>query len=277
MSTTSPTCALPPKILIGTPCYNGSVSIEYLKSLLKLIDLLGIEQVGFGLCTPSHESLITRARNYIANDFLRQKDYTHLLFIDADLEFPAAPVLHYLRADKDVVCGIYPVKNLDLATLRRLPPEVVDADAQAASLKYAVKVVDGRKVQPDGLLSVEYGATGFMLIKRAILERLAAAHPELRYRYAFINSNDCHKDNYAFFDTAIDPETRDYLPEDYAFCRRVAAVGGEVYADIFSRFTHVGTRGYTGDFATFLEHLHLTKPELAETIEEKCAKNQDPS
>ena len=51
--------------------------------------------------------------------------------------------------------------------------------------------------------------------------------PELRYRYAYIN--DEVRDNYAFFDTAIDPTTLDYLPEDYAFCKRWRDLGGKIH------------------------------------------------
>jgi len=241
-------------LMIGTPCYNGNVTVNYLRSLVSMIGFLDHQGVRTGMLTPSHESLITRARNLIANEFLREKDYTHLLFIDADIGFSPELAWKYLEADKDVVCGIYPVKHLDLAKLRTIDAGVLSRVAEAASLHYAVKLKPGGRPEPvTGLLPVEYGATGFMMIKREVFLRLAEAYPELGYDYAY--TNDDHINNVAFFETAIDPETRDYLPEDYAFCKRWTDIGGEIYADVHSVFTHVGTHEYTGNFTAFLTHL----------------------
>ncbi|MFU2208466.1 hypothetical protein [Solidesulfovibrio sp. C21] len=241
-------------LMIGTPCYNGNVTVNYLRSVIPAIGVLERNGVRTGMLTPSHESLITRARNLVANEFLRQEEFTHLLFIDADIGFSPELPWKYLEADKDVVCGIYPVKNLDVEKLRTIEGNVLMRVAQAASLHYAVKLKSGGRPEPGtGLLPVEFGATGFMLIKREVFTRLTEAYPELTYDYAY--TNDDHVNNMAFFETAIDPATRDYLPEDYAFCKRWTDIGGEIYADVHSVFTHVGTYEYTGNFTAFLTHL----------------------
>lgn len=241
-------------ILIGTPCYGGSVTTAYMVSLFNMVRQLGSEGVHADIMTPGHESLITRARNFIANEFLRQPEYSHLLFIDADLGFPPDTASRYLRADKDVVCGIYPLKHMDVTTLRQLPAGMSEDAARAAALNYTVKFKKG--VQPDagGFVSVEYGSTGFMLVRRAVLERMAQAHPELVYNYSYASLYDHMYDNVAFFDTMIDPDTRDYLPEDYAFCKRWTALGGEVHADLQSRFDHLGAYTYAGNYPLFMEY-----------------------
>lgn len=240
-------------ILIGTPSYNGSVTFNYMHSVLEMVELCNRARVGIGFQPLAHESLVTRARNFIANSFLRQKDYSHLLFIDADIGFPGNAALRYMRADKDVVCGIYPLKHLDVDRLRRMPAGLSSEEAVASTLRYTVKLQAGCVVE-GGLVPVEYGSTGFMMIKRQVLERMAEAHPELRYRNSFVNSGDEEGDNWAFFDTAIDPENRDYLPEDYAFCKRWRALGGEIHADVLSRFVHSGGYDYPGDYPAYLRH-----------------------
>jgi len=242
-------------ILVGTPCYSGSVTVSYMRSLFNMVGHLNSEGVEVDIITPSHESLITRGRNYIANEFLRQEQYTHLLFIDSDIGFEPETGLRYLRADKDIVCGIYPTKHLDLDKIRTISPNLAPYEAEAASLSYTVKFKHESALDEQGFRSVQYGSTGFMLIKRHVLQRLAEAYPELLYKYSFTSTYDHMYDNYAFFETMIDPETRDYLPEDYAFCKRWTSLGGEVHADILSRFTHVGSRVYTGDYPVFLSHL----------------------
>ncbi|MEA4857710.1 MAG: hypothetical protein AAGU21_20785 [Solidesulfovibrio sp.] len=241
-------------LMIGTPCYNGNVTVNYLRSVIPMVGFLERQGIRTGMLTPSHESLITRGRNLIANEFLRQTEYTHLLFIDADIGFSPELPWKFLEADKDVVCGIYPVKHLDVEKLRTIRGDVLERVAQAASLHYAVKLKPGGRPEPGtGLLPVVYGATGFMMIKREVFTRLSEAYPELAYDYAY--TNDDQTGNFAFFETAIDPANRDYLPEDYAFCKRWTDIGGEIYADVHSVFTHVGNYEYTGNFTAFLTHL----------------------
>jgi len=212
------------------------------------------------------ESLITRARNLIANAFLRRNDCTHLLFIDADIGFPGDAALRYLRSDKDVVCGVYPVKYLDVEKLRRLPDKLSDDDAVSSALMYTVKLQDGAVQVKNGLVPVEYGPAGFMMIKRQVFLKMAEAYPQLRYHNSFVNSGDKTYDNWAFFDTAIDPENGDYLPEDYAFCKRWRAIGGEIYADVLSHFTHSGTCDYMGDYPTYLKNAMESDPLVRETV-----------
>jgi hypothetical protein len=237
-------------LIIGTPCFGGVVTLPYMLSMLALKDVLNRDRISFRLLTPANESLITRARNSIANEFLRDDLATHLLFIDADIEFPPQLVPRLLAADKDVVCGVYPVKGLRLDRVVAQAADTPPAVAEAAALDYAVKVKAGCRVDETGFLEVEYAATGFMLIRREVFTRMVEAYPGLHYRFAC--TNEAAADNFAFFDTAIDPETLTYLPEDYAFCKRWRDIGGTVHVSVVGKLTHVGGRPYAGDFATYL-------------------------
>ena len=158
-------------ILVGTPCYSGTVTVQYMRSLFNMVGHLNSEGIHVDIITPSHESLITRGRNFIANEFLRQEEYTHLLFIDSDIGFEPETGLRYLRADKDIVCGIYPTKNLDLDNLRAANPELSPTEAEAAALSYTVRFLPGTTADGNGLRPVEYGSTGF---------KIGRAHAELQ-------------------------------------------------------------------------------------------------
>ncbi len=242
------------KVLAGTPCYGGVVTVPYMKSFMTMQQGMAEQGIGLDLITLENESLITRARNGIANFFLRETDHSHLLFIDADLGFEPDVLPRYLEADRDVICGIYPAKIFYPDRLRGIPAAVPDAQAQAAALNYTAKPKPGFPVDSFGLFRAEYGATGFMLIKREVLVKLRAAYPALVYRKSHVAAGDEGFDNIAFFDTMIDPETLDYLPEDYAFCKRWTAIGGEVYADALSKFRHVGSHTFVGDYPAYLTH-----------------------
>jgi hypothetical protein len=103
---------------------------------------------------------------------------------------------------------------------------------------------DHSVIVEDGFAKAAYVGTGFLLIARAALERVCAAHPELT---ADLSQVDAGLTRAAMvFDTMIEAETGQHLSEDYAFCRRWRDLGGEIWADMESRLTHVGHAAYSG-------------------------------
>jgi hypothetical protein len=236
------------KLLVGTPCYNGMVTTQYLSSMLRLQHLLLHERIEFSLVTTASESLITRARNFIVSQFLDRQDFTHLLFIDSDIGFDPTIVPRYLNAAKDIVAGIYPLKHFDLEAIRALPPE----RSQASALNYVARLCENEVPNVDGFARAESAGTGFMLIRRNVLEAMARKHSELKYeRSGTMGGRGANL--YALFDTSLDRDQGLYLPEDYTFCNRWRAMGGEIWVDVRSKFTHVGTFEYHGDFSALLE------------------------
>ena len=97
----------------------------------------------------------------------------------------------------------------------------------------------------DGMAKVAYAGTGFLLIARPALQQIVDAHPELRARHGDMGDS-LAAEAVMVFDTLIEPETGQYLSEDYAFCRRWRDLGGEIWADMEARLTHVGHAAYTG-------------------------------
>jgi hypothetical protein len=233
-------------LFIATPCYDGNVNSGYVLSLLSLQRLLLQHRIGYDFCFHS-DSLISRARNNIAERFLRQQ-YSHLLFIDADICFDPATVLRYLAFDKEIVAGIYPIKKLNIAELRRLPIED-DRMAEAASYHYSSPFrMDDGNLPESGFVRVEYAAGGFMMIKRQALESMVKRYPELQYRDDFTGSEP--GTFHGLFNAMIH-EGR-LLPEDYSFCRRWKDMGGEIWGDVASRFDHVGKFVYSGHIAAIV-------------------------
>lgn len=104
----------------------------------------------------------------------------------------------------------------------------------------------------DGFAQVAYGGTGFLMISRQAMQRLFDAHPELRARMRDMADNAA-QETVMVFETMIEPETGQYLSEDYAFCRRWRDLGGEIWADFDARLTHVGHAAYTGSLMQALE------------------------
>ena len=211
------------RVMIATPCYGGQISVFYFKSYLDLIARLNTCGVDYVLSAISNESLITRARNTIASNFLTYKDnkgkLDYLLFIDADIQFHPDAVLRLLLHDKDVVTAAYPMKVIDFTNIENqaLPAQelAVQVTSYAINLKFDSEEQreNGQLRLKDGLLELVDGATGFMLIKRHVLEMMRDAMPQLAYTNDAVTVNldgtsEIKKINhYAFFDTMIDPES----------------------------------------------------------------------
>ena len=251
------------KIFIGTPCYGGMISVNYFESCLRLMSECSLNKVGLQFGTIGNESLVTRARNTLVQLFMDHSEYTHLLFIDADIGFSERTVMRMLELDEEVVTGVYPRKTIDWTkVIRKVKenPDINENELLASSLQYNLNVKNSQHVEvKKGFIEVLDGATGFMLIKRQVFEKMAKAYPELQFKSdQHLNDShdktfDYHDDsnwNYTFFDTMIEPKTKRYLSEDYAFCRLWQKIGGTVYADITSGLTHYGTYAFKGNVGT---------------------------
>ncbi len=237
-------------IFLATPCYGGLAHIAYMGSVLALQRACAERCVGLQVELGGGDALIPRARGVMAGKFLEHTDHSHLLFVDADIGFKPEAVFRLLEADKDVVGGVYPAKRVVWDKARRAM-EAGIKDIPAAALNYVVRFLPSAtnsvEVGDDGFGEVAYVGTGFMLIRRAALQRLADAHPELRAKHGDMTGAAAGiPEATMVFDTFIEPETGEYLSEDYAFCRRWRDLGGQIFADFTTRLTHVGAASYEG-------------------------------
>jgi len=254
------------KLIIATPCYGGQCYVDYFISLMSSINYLKDE---YNIeCHPifiKNDSLITRARNNLVAMFMADPTNTHLMFIDADIMWDARDIYQLLKDDKDVIGGIYPLKkyhweNLEKRTIEGILEAkdkyehnkfVKEADYVRQNLmKYNVNYGEDVKIV-DNLLKVKHLPTGFMMIKRRVFEHLFEVFADLKY------SDDCsvlskeeNKYAYALFDGGV-VDGR-YLSEDWLFCQRWQAAGGEVYANIKVELTHIGQSYYQGRFLSSL-------------------------
>ena len=74
------------RLFIGTPCYGGMVTARYMQSVCALL-CHKIPDLHVSIYTIGYDSLVTRGRNSIVAAFLDLPAETHLMFIDADIDF----------------------------------------------------------------------------------------------------------------------------------------------------------------------------------------------
>lgn len=232
-------------IFIATPCYGGMTAAVYTTSLTQLVGFFTKNSVPYTLSMLTNESLVTRARNKLVNDFLNT-EATHLFFIDADIEFDHRDAARIILHDKDVVVGSYPVKSYDFSrALNRSfssTEEIVEA-VTTHVVNFVFKDEEDRKAGrvdlQNGLVEILDGGTGFMCIKREVIEKMIEAYPETAYTPETTNDTV-----YALFDTVIDDGR--YLSEDYTFCRRWQNMGGKIYLDAMTVLNHYGSVRFDG-------------------------------
>ncbi len=235
-----------PHLFVATPCYGGMVSQRYMISAIGLLRLG--EQLGFRVTIDllGYESLITRGRNLLVSRCLDDYSATHLMFIDADIGFDPAQVARMLAFDQDVVAGMYPLKLLDWNS--GMHRAVAGEAVETAPLRYVGAPCEGAEAAShDGFVSGTYAGTGFMLIKRGVLEAMMAAYPHLRYAASHVAAQpSLSPHQYALFDCMIEPETGVYLSEDYTFCRRWRDIGGKIWLDTRGALIHIGQHEFSG-------------------------------
>lgn len=207
----------PGSIFFAAPCYGGMVTQEFLVGHLRLLETLMTINLGYAHYFVKNESLITRGRNTCAAAFLKSS-CTHMMFIDADIQFTPDDVANLWNMQEGVACGIYPMKK--------------DDAPYAAWVDGKLLVEDAMPKEP---FLADYAGTGFMLIQRMVFELLQEAHPEWKYE-------ESYGEAWAFFQDPI--EDGIHLSEDYFFCKRVNEMGGEIWMHPEVRLKHVGNKVY---------------------------------
>jgi len=248
------------KVMVCTPMYGGLGNTMYISSLLQFQDHCHRLGITMQHCFMMNESLIDRARNGLAYEFLNVSDADFLLFIDADIQFRPEDVLAMMSFDKDLICAPYPKKHIswpliieavkagieDIPTIERLVGE------------YVFTTLD-EKGPVDKIVKVAEGGTGLMLIKRTVFSKLKEAFPDNAYVSDASRDIGSNKQMHAFFRTGI-VEGR-YLSEDYYFCHKWREIGGDVWLFPWALTTHYGTYGFQGSVGTYID--------VARAIQEK--------
>lgn len=205
-----------PSILFATPCYGGMVTAQHHRSCILTQEELTTQGLANDWLITWNESLVHRGRMEMAAEFLRGK-HTHLFWLDADIEFEPADIAALWNLDADIAVGVYAMKKRDQ--------------------QWFAAWKDGKLVkdldQFKGPIEVEYAGTGFMLIKREVLETLAGTVETWEGAKGPVP---------ALFMTPIHNGALE--SEDYHFCRIAREAGFKVIMDPSVRLKHWGQYAY---------------------------------
>ena len=242
--------ATKPHIFIATPMYGGQCTGFYTQSVVSIPATGAAYGADVSFSFMFNESLIQRARNAMVHQFMKRPECTHLMFIDSDIKFNAHDIFSMLAADKDVICGLYPKKEINWMAVDRAAKMGVPHEQwknHTGSMVVNLVGYQGEVSVPmHQPLEIFAAGTGFMLIKREVFEKLADTTT-----YYINDVNDLSGQIKAdkiieYFPVMIEPETQRLLSEDYAFCRLVRQAGMKVWAAPWVNLGHFGSYLFEG-------------------------------
>jgi len=236
-----------------TPKYGGQSLVNYEVALTKLVDACRQLGLRYNYSATYNESLITRARNRLVDEYLKTDDCSHALFIDADIGFEVGDVLHMLKLDLDIAAAPCVKKSINWERVRK----ALEKNGHRFSSEELARVggdyvfnaepFDGtRTFEISQPLEMRQVGTGLMMIRRNVFEKFKDEYPE-RWYETRNDPNSQPGPTWDFFRVGIDPETREYSSEDYCFCDDSRAIGFKVWLCPWVRTTHQGTYTFIGD------------------------------
>jgi hypothetical protein len=259
----------PINLMILTPCYGSLCYVNYVMCLMNTMTLFAKLGLNLKIEFCKNDSLVSRARNNLIAKAMHDKETTHMLFIDADITWNPVDILKLILADKNIVGGVYPIKNYDWNKLAesgknvvqdwlntkkssQLNSSITDQDfIQHKMMRYNLNYISNTLEIANNLTKVRHLATGFMMIRRDTIEKMARAFPSTKYTddVGFLKSDE-NEYAYALFDCGV--EEGHYCSEDWLFCSRWAKMGGETWVDVTINLNHSGVEDFKGSYLASL-------------------------
>ena len=254
------------KLFIAAPMYGGQCAGMFCKSTNDLSAMCAQHGIEIRMYYLFNESLITRARNYCVDEFLRS-DCTHMIFIDSDIGFDPKDVITMLALAEgheevndgkpmDILCGPYPKKCIAWEKIKAAVDKgIADKDPNILGNfvgDYVFNPASGTgQIRIDTPTEVLEGGTGFMLIRRETFQTFEKAYPELMYLPDHVRTEhfDGTREIMMYFQALIDPESKRYLSEDYMFCQWARKIGLKIWLCPWMKLQHVGSYIFGGSLA----------------------------
>jgi hypothetical protein len=248
------------KLFIATPMYGGQCAGMFARSIADLSALCASNGIQIQFYFLFNESLITRARNYCCDEFMRS-DATHMMFIDADIGFNPKDVIALMGlqtedSEYDVIGGPYPKKCISWEKIKQAVDKgVADEDPQLLE-KYVGDYVfnpknnQGQIPLGEPVEVLEIG-TGFMMIRKKTLQKFIEAYPQYSYKPDHVRTEafDGSREIMMYFQAETDPKSKRYLSEDYWFCQKIQEIGMKTWFCPWMSMQHVGTYIFGGSLA----------------------------
>ena len=248
------------KVFIATPTIASTMQVETTLSIVNMVNEL--RDAGHGADWFNYDgAYVTRARHILASDFLARADFTHLLFLDADIGVPRGAITRLLRTGHEVIGLACPLRHFEAARFAEAareapagPPDL--ARFHALSRNFNIEPDPADPVIRNGLLRVNRMGFGCIMIARSAFEKLIASGGVARRKSESFRKFGLEGECWAFFDEMNLPEG--FVSEDYAFCRRwLDLPGSAIWALTDMPVAHIGAYAHR---AAYLDKFRPPRP-----------------
>ena len=270
------------KLFIATPMYGGQCAGMFTKSVSDLSALCAQYGIPLQMYFLFNESLITRARNYCCDEFMRS-EAEHMMFIDSDIGFNPHDVIAMmaLQAQEEekyeIIGGPYPKKCISWEKIKQAVDKgVADKDPNVLERfvgDFVFNPKGGQQtIRIDEPVEVLEIGTGFMMVSKRAMNKFLDKYKDL-YMYKPDHVRTEHFDGsrkiMQYFQAEIDPKSERYLSEDYWFCQKAQAIELKTWFCPWMKLQHVGTYIFGGSLAD------LASIGVAATADPKALKKED--
>jgi len=254
-----------PKLCILTPCFGSICYVNYIDCLIKTLTLFRHFNFDVDVIFCKNDSLISRARNNLIAKAMSDPKMTHMIFIDNDISWNPVDIMKLVISEKQIIGGTYPLKSYKWSKLTDpaaiqgfidkrhnsiLKDMISDNEmVRFNAVNYNVNYLSSNLQVEGNIAKVRHLATGFMMIRRNVIEKMFKAFPSTKF-VDDINFLEPHENEfaYALFDCGV--EDGHYFSEDWMFCERWNKMGGSIYLDVTVNLVHTGIEDYKGSYVT---------------------------
>lgn len=220
-----------PHVLICTPSLGGTPCLEYQVALLETVTRCASMGILVDCAYVRGDPFVGKARNNLIMQFLGRKA-ENLFFIDDDQGWDSQAFIRMVLDPHDIVAAAVP-KKMDEVTFNNV--DLVTDEAKNCEIE-------------GGLLKVRTVGTGFMRLKRSVIERFIEQYPE-----TYIPGDGSQPRHHRVFEPGGKILDGQFWGEDLVFCKNWTAMGGEIWIDPNVDFKHVGRKAWSGNFLKYLQ------------------------
>jgi len=226
-------------IFLFVPAFGQMVSATTFLTTHALRQHLMSKGIGGGISTLSFPDIAELRSMAITVWYDTMPNSTHILFIDADMGFPPELVTDMLMFNEPIVGTVYPQRKMPLSWA---------GSGTGASMT---------ERRGDHML-VEGVGFGCTLIRRDVVTKMIEKFPELidtrlQLHPAGETLRQTGTNRLLRFFEKLDLPERGLVSEDLSFCIRWKECGGQVWANIGHRMSHVGPYDYAGRYLDVVE------------------------
>ncbi|MEL7463902.1 MAG: hypothetical protein AAFN79_07530 [Pseudomonadota bacterium] len=240
-------------VILATPTAGGTMMAAYAQTLISATHAITEAGGTYRLLTVDGADVVI-SRNLLAHSFLADESATHILFLDNDMAVDAAVFRHFIAQDPPIVGAAYTERRMNLADFHAAMKEEENLPrARALASNYTVRLTPGEKKIRSGMVEATAFGFGCVLIKREVFAALIERKIVAPFVSSKLRESGVEGEIWDFFDE-IRLENGDWLSEDYAFCKRVRALGDvPLMAYVGPGVGHVGHFTYGGPYVERLK------------------------